>query len=64
MSKQSSQFIRIAGIDGLEVLSMEDQQQEFPDHFHETYNFTWVTEGCEVIKMPHQTYYGPRDSIT
>jgi len=62
--KQKSQLIRINAFDNLEMLSMKEQQHDFPEHYHETYCISFLESGCEQIKTNEKTTIGTPGAIT
>ena len=51
-------------LDNLEMLSVENQKSDFPEHFHETFCISFVEKGMEAIKMQDTTIYSEAGSIT
>ena len=51
-------------LDNLEMLSVENQKSDFPEHFHETFCISFVEKGMEAIKMQDATIYSEAGSIT
>ena len=45
---------KLKALDGLEVLSVQGQQCDFPEHYHETFCISLIHQGVEAIKMRDQ----------
>jgi len=62
--KQNSTLIRLDAFDNLEMLSMNEQQRDFPEHYHETYCISLLESGCEQIRTNGNTIIGTSGAIT
>lgn len=51
-------------LDNLEMLSVDNQKSDFPEHFHETFCISLVRKGTEAIKMHDTTIYSEVGTIT
>ena len=45
---------KLKALDGLEILSVQGQQCDFPEHYHETFCISLIHQGVEAIKMRDQ----------
>lgn len=46
---------QISALDGIEILKVSDQKDDFPEHFHDTLNISFIENGIEAIKMGDNT---------
>jgi len=51
-------------LDNLECLSIQQQETDFPKHYHETFCISLIYKGIEVIKTNNQDFYSEVGSIT
>ncbi|WP_299682586.1 AraC family transcriptional regulator [uncultured Dokdonia sp.] len=51
-------------IEGLKLISFENQKKPFPLHFHTEYCISLIRDGVEVIETKDETCYGHPNDIT
>ncbi len=51
-------------IEGLKLISFENQKKPFPLHFHKEYCISLIRDGVEVIETKDETCYGKANDIT
>jgi AraC-like DNA-binding protein len=51
-------------LDGIEILSIKNQQVGFPEHYHDTFCISLIEDGVEAIKMGDNTIFSEQGHIT
>ncbi len=50
--------------DNLEYLTIQKQETDFPNHYHETFCISLIYKGIEAININNQNFYSETGSIT
>ena len=51
-------------MDNLELLSIRNQSQAFPEHYHESFCISFIRSGVETLKMEAGSIYSPAGTIS
>lgn len=58
------QWTRLHSMDNLELLSIHNQAQAFPEHYHESFCISFIRCGLETIKMANESIFCPANAIS
>jgi AraC-like DNA-binding protein len=59
-----TELIKVNNIEDIEILTMVGQKQSFPNHFHNTFCISLITEGIECIEMDKKLIYSKKKFIS
>jgi len=59
-----TELIKVNNIEDIEILTMVGQKQSFPNHFHNTFCISLITEGIECIEMDKKLIYSKKIFIS
>ncbi|MEL6837567.1 MAG: AraC family transcriptional regulator [Bacteroidota bacterium] len=58
-SRFSKQSARLRSQDQMELLSVQNLQQGFPEHYHDTFCISLIRQGTEAIQFREHSWYAP-----
>jgi|GEM_PF-2266159 len=62
MSKKNT--FKVLGNYKIEMLSVNEQKQAFPDHYHDQYCFSYIQKGVEVLRISKLDHFAPEGRIS
>ena len=59
-----TELVKLGAIEEVEILTMVDQKQSFPNHYHKDFCISLITEGIECMKVHERYIYSEKDHVS